>query len=112
MAENGTRPGTRPFDKISGWDYVSGRHPSFQAIRANDREQRRWEEAMTAAAEAFDLAAARCRVALVMSHGGHVERSLMSKLGISADDDAEAVVARCLSGLPMDIQDRALPKKK
>lgn len=107
-----TRPGTKDIDKIPGWDYIKGSHQKFTAICASDREQRRWEENINAAAEALELAALRCRIAILMTHGGHVERGALARSGISVGQDPEAVLGLCVRGLPTDLADRALLKAK
>jgi hypothetical protein len=110
--EKGTRPGTREGDRIPGWNYVKGRHPKYAGICASDREQRRWEENLNAAAEALELAALRCRVAALMTHGGHVEAGAAARAGVAVDADPEAVLALCVRGLPTDLPDKAVVKKK
>lgn len=105
-----TRPGTRDGDKIPGWDYVRGSHPKFTALCASDREQRRWEESLNTAAEALELAALRCRVAILMTHGGHVERGALARVGMTTGQDPEAILGLCVRGLPTDLLDRALLK--
>lgn len=107
-----TRPGTKDSDRIPGWDYVKGSHPKFAGICASDREQRRWEENLNAAAEALELAATRCRIAILMTHGGHVERGAMARAGIAPGQDPEAILGLCIRGLPTDLPDRALMKTK
>ena len=107
-----TRPGTRDSDRIPGWDYVKGSNPKFTTICASDREQRRWEENLNAAAEALELASLRCRIAILMTHGGHVDRGALAMAGLSQSQDPESILALCIRGLPVDLPDRALLKSR
>lgn len=106
------RPGTAEGQTIPGFDYVKGRHARFRAICGSDREQRRWEEAVTSAAQALETAALRCRIAMLMTHGGHVERGTLARAGLSADMDPEQILDLCTRDLPTTLSQSAVVKSK
>lgn len=106
------RPGTAEGQTIPGFDYVRGRHARFRAIQGSDREQRRWEEAVTAAAQALETAALRCRIAMLMTHGGHVERGTLARAGLSADMDPDQILDLCVRDLPTTLPQTAVIRGK
>ncbi len=67
---------------------------------------------MESAAQALELAAARCRVAKLMTHGGHVEKGVLARAGLSPDMDPDQVLGLCLRGIAPEMLDTAVARPK
>jgi len=83
---HGTRPGSQPEHKYPGWEYMKSTSPAWDTIRKDEREVMRWESECNKAINACEQAVRALHVAVVMLHGGHVERGALGMAGhMSAD---------------------------
>lgn len=104
----GTRPGTKPEQKIQGWDYVLGQGTNWDAIRKDDREVRRYEAAVSEAAANLEKALIAVNIAHVLLHGGHVDKGKMSLAGVRPDMGPGEVLNHAQRLLPPDLAGKAL----
>ena len=101
--KTGTRPGSKPTDKYPGWDYVQSQGPGWEAMREVNREVMRWEGGVNTAIAQVDKALTALHVALVMEHGGHVDKGALAKSGLKLSMEPAQVIAHIMGLLPDNI---------
>lgn len=103
-AKDGTRPGTRPDDKIPNHDYKIGSGPGWEAIRKDGREVMRYEGELQRQIVAVRKALDAWNVAALLLHGGHVEKGTMARSGLRTDMEPAAVIAHCQGLMDLEIK--------
>jgi len=106
-AKTGTRPGTKPDDRIPGHDYLMGKGAGWESIRKDNREVMRYEGEIQSAITSTRKLLDALSVAHLMLHGGHVEKGTMAQSGLRTDMEPAAVIAHVQGLMPSDI-DKAL----
>lgn len=103
-AKMGTRPGTRPEDKIPEHDYHIGVGPGWEAIRKDGREVMRFEGELQRQIIAVQKTLDAWNIAYLLLHGGHVEKGTMARSGLRTDIEPAAVIAHCQGLMPKEIK--------
>jgi hypothetical protein len=108
--QTGTRPGTKPNQRIGGWDYVLCETDGWKKIRADDREVQRYDAAIHDACDRLEKALVAANVAFVMLHGGHVDKGMLARCGVRKDMEPSQVIAHIEKLLPTELMNKVFPK--
>jgi hypothetical protein len=87
---------------------VKSAHVGYDGIRKVNRDVMRYEGAVLDAIRRTEEALTRMRMAYLLMHGGHIEKGLLARSGISEKLDPARVLELCVADLPGDLPERAL----